>query len=266
LARQYGVPIAAIQLQNGLGEYTLLHVGDVLSIPPHTDWEEASPFWVVYVVKPGETLVGIAQTYGLEVEDLQKANDLSDAGRIQVGQELVLPLDAPAVAIAPTQPPALTNTLPPVAQPTTAPPSETAAPAAPPPADVAAWPHETVRIINEVRAQHGLPPFAYNETLAQVAQGHANDCMQRGWCSHTGSDGSDIKTRIWRTGYTPTGWAECWAWNASPQAAVDMWMDEVPPDDAHRRTLLSTWLTEIGVGVAPAPSWGYFFIANFGRP
>jgi hypothetical protein len=45
-----------------------------------------------------------------------------------------------------------------------------------------------------------------------------------------------------------------------------MWMDEVPPNDAHRRTLLTTWLTEIGLGVAEAP-WGYYyFIANFGRP
>jgi hypothetical protein len=43
-------------------------------------------------------------------------------------------------------------------------------------------------------------------------------------------------------------------------------MDEVPPNDAHRRTLLTTFQTEIGFGVAEAP-WGhYYFIADFGRP
>jgi uncharacterized protein YkwD len=138
-------------------------------------------------------------------------------------------------------------------------------PAAPPPADTAAWPRETVRLINEVRAAHGLPPLVYNEILAQAAQAHANDCAQRGWCSHTGSDGADIKARILRAGYAPRGWAECWAQRQTPQGAVDVWMDEVPPNDPHRRTLLTTWLTEIGMGVAKA-TWGYYFIADFGRP
>jgi len=252
--------MAAIQLHNGMSESTLLHVGEVLSIPPQSDWEDASLFWVVHAVKPGETLVGIADTYGLEVEQLQATNELADAGRIQVGQELILPLDALAIPFtstpAPTTPPLPSATANPTPEP----------PAGPPSPAIAAWPHEMVRIINEVRAQHGLEPLAYNETLAQAAQAHADDCFQRGWCSHTGSDGSDVKTRILRAGYIPTGWAECWAWNQSPQAAVDMWMDEVPPDDPHRSTLLSTWLTEIGVGVVQAPSWGYYFIADFGRP
>jgi uncharacterized protein YkwD len=269
LALAYGVPMAAIQLANGMGESTVLHAGQTLSIPPQADWEEASPFWVVRVVRGGETLAGIAHTYDLEVGTLQAVNGLADAGRIQAGQELVLPLDAPTVALAPAPTPTLTPTpLPPPAvapEPTTAPPAPTSVPAAPPPAEVAAWPRETVRLINEVRAQHELPPLAYNETLALAAQGQANDCAQRGWCSHTGSDGSNIKTRILRAGYEPASWAECWAQRQTPQGAVDIWMDEVPPNDPHRRTLLTTWLTEIGVGVAQT-TWGYYFIADFGRP
>jgi hypothetical protein len=43
-------------------------------------------------------------------------------------------------------------------------------------------------------------------------------------------------------------------------------MDEVPPDDWHRRTLLSTWVTEIGVAVVPTGRGDYYFIADFGRP
>jgi len=187
----------------------------------------------------------------------------------------VLPLDGPAA----TLPPPPTDTPVPAPTPTPAPtvgasdasdppdaPPPTAVPAAPPPADVAAWPRETVRLINQVRAQHGLEPLVYNETLARAAQAHANDCSQRGWCSHTGSDGSNIKTRILRVGYDPASWAECWAQRKTPQGAVDIWMDEVPPNDPHRRTLLTTWLSEIGVGVAEA-GWGYYyFIADFGRP
>ena len=269
MATTYDVPMAAIQLQNEMGDSTVVQVGQVLSIPPRAGWEGASRFWVVHVVKAGETLVGIARTYGLKAADLKAVNGLSDADLIVVGQELILPLDASAVAITPT--PAHTPTSPPTATPalssTVEPPaaSSIAVPAAPPPADIAAWPHETVRIINEVRAAHGLGPLTYNETLAQAAQGQANDCAQRGWCSHTGSDGSNIKTRIIRAGYDPASWAECWAQRKTPQGAVDIWMDEVPPNDPHRRTLLATHLSEIGMGVAQT-SWGYYFIAAFGRP
>jgi len=269
IATEYDVPMAAIQLQNGIGDSTVVQVGQVLSIPPRAGWEGASRFWVVHVVEAGETLVGVAGTYGLEAAELKAVNGLVDADLIVVGQELVVPLDAPAVAQAPPPtdtptPPAIPGSTPvpssPLPAPTSAP-----VPTAPPPADTAAWPRETVRLINQVRAQHGLPPLVYNETLALAAQAHANDCAQRGWCSHTGSNGSDIKTRILRVGYDPASWAECWAQRRTPQGAVDIWMDEVPPNDPHRRTLLTTWLTEIGVGVAQT-SWGYYFIADFGRP
>jgi len=134
-----------------------------------------------------------------------------------------------------------------------------------PPADLSSWPQKIARLINEVRAQHGLPPFTYNPKLEQAAQAHANDCARRGWCSHTGSDGANIKSRILRAGYSAGGWAECWAQTQTPQRAVEVWMDETPPNDPHRRTLLSDWVTEIGIGVSQA-DWGTYIIADFGRP
>ncbi len=271
IATQYDLSMAAIQFENGLGDSTVVQVGQVFSIPPRDHWEGASRFWVLHVVKAGETLVGIAQTYGLKAADIKAANGLSDADLITAGQELVLPLDAPAVPIAPAP-----NNAPapaPAATPTTSPTTQspdtsfvpTAIPADPLPAGMASWPRETAQLINQVRAQHGLAPLVYNETLALAAQAHAEDCAQRGWCNHTGSDGSDIKTRILRAGYDPAGWAECWAQRQTLQDAVNIWMDEVPPDDPHRRTLLTTWLSEIGVGVAET-TWGYYFIADFGLP
>lgn len=264
LALQYGVPMAAIQLSNGLGETTVLRAGQVLVIPLAEEWAGASPFWMVHVVQPGETLGGIARAYDLDVAALQAANRLEEADMLRVGQELVLPLEAFIVAEAP----ATATPVPPAPTTSVSAPTATVAPLSPPqppPADVAAWPQEVVRLINEVRAQNGLPPLAYNGVLAQAAQAHANDCATRGWCSHTGSDGADIKTRILRAGYLPASWAECWAQSLTPQGAVEMWMNETPPNDPHRRTLLTTWQTEIGVGVART-AWGYYFIADFGRP
>ncbi|MCP4544785.1 MAG: LysM peptidoglycan-binding domain-containing protein [Chloroflexi bacterium] len=273
IAMEYDLSMAAIQLENGMGDITVVQVGQVFSIPTRDYWAGASRFWVLHVVKAGETLVGIAQTYGLTAAEIKAANGLSDADLIRTGQELVLPLDAPAVpqAPAPTDTPVPAPTTAPDSSPTPQASNASLAPTSLPvtvtplPAGIASWPYEMVQMINQIRAQHGLAPLTYNETLAQAAQAHANDCSQRGWCNHTGTDGSDVKTRILRAGYDAAGWAECWAQQQTLQDAVNIWMDEVPPDDAHRRTLLTTGLSEVGVGMAKT-GWGYYFIADFGKP
>ena len=277
LALQYGVPMAAIQLQNQLGSETALQAGQVLDIPSGAGWEGASPFWVVYLVQEGATLSGIAVLYGLDLATLRVVNGLAADDLLRAGQSLVLPLEAPAeearvpdptpspVPLVPTSVPASGE--PESLQPTTGAAAALPAPSLQPlPADIAAWPAEVFRLINEARAAHGLPPYVYDDTLARAAQLHGQDCQQRGSCNHTGSDGSNVKARVLRAGYDAAGWAECIVYSSSPQEAVDWWMDEVPPNDAHRRTLLSTWVTEIGIAVVPTAWDYYYFIADFGRP
>ncbi len=135
----------------------------------------------------------------------------------------------------------------------------------PTPSSNSEWAAEVLQIINSVRAEHGLPLYAHDETLEQAAQLHGQDCLQRGKLTHIGSDGSNVQTRILRAGYAAAGWAEITVTASSPQAAVNWWMDETPPNDPHRSTILSTWLTEIGIAVVPAGSTNYF-IADLGRP
>jgi uncharacterized protein YkwD len=133
-----------------------------------------------------------------------------------------------------------------------------------PPPDVADWPGAVFGLINGERARYGLPPLIYSQTLALAAQRHAEDCYQRGLCSHIGSDGSDEKTRVMRVGYPGINVDESWVWARSPQAAVHWWLDEEPPYAPHRRMLLSNTFTEVGVGVAPARQ-GFYFVAVFGH-
>jgi uncharacterized protein YkwD len=121
---------------------------------------------------------------------------------------------------------------------------------------------EVWRHINGERDRQKLYQLAYNEKLALAAQRQADDCSQRGSCSHTGSDGSDEAERVRRVGYQGSV-DESWAWMASPMDAVNWWLDEVPPNDWHRRMLLTEYFTEVGVGVAPAET-GYYFVAVFG--
>lgn len=124
---------------------------------------------------------------------------------------------------------------------------------------------EVWRLINGERDRQNLYQLAYNPQLAAAAQKHAEDCSQRGECSHAGSDGSDEAVRVLREGYAGSV-DESWSWSASPADAVGWWLDEVPPDDWHRRMLLSDYLRELGVGVATAPTGGHFFVAVFGIP
>ena len=44
-----------------------------------------------YVIRPGDTLSGIAQQFDISTSQLQRANKLSSANRIRVGQTLVIP-------------------------------------------------------------------------------------------------------------------------------------------------------------------------------
>jgi uncharacterized protein YkwD len=170
---------------------------------------------------------------------------------------------SPTLPSAPTRTATPSSTITP--EPTAIPATATAE-AEPPSTGDEAWPAEVFRLINQVRAGHGLPPYTYDETLERAAQLHGQDCQQRGGCSHTGSDGSNVETRIRRAGYDAVGWSEVLVYSSSPQAAVDWWMDEIPPDDPHRSTLLSTWVTEIGIAVVPTGRGDYYFIADFGRP
>ena len=288
LAIAFDVPMAAMQLQNDLGIATTIKVGEVLVIPSSAAWEGASPFWVLYAVKEGDALSTIAVAYGLEVAQLQAVNGLSDVDLITVGQLLVLPLYSPAEVVqaehrptATLRPPNTATLLPPTLVSTLAAPlAATLSPAAtatpvpvlppvapPPPADdMAALASAVFTHLNAQRTAHNLPPLAWNGTLARAAQLHAEDCYARGWCGHSGSDGSTMRSRIIRAGYDPVRWSECWARYGSAAGAVAVWMDEVPPNDPHRRTILSTWLTEVGVGVMPGNGQGYYFIADFGTP
>ncbi len=136
----------------------------------------------------------------------------------------------------------------------------------PPPAEIETWPEEVFQLINSARAENGLPPYTYNETLELAAQLHGQDCFQRGECDHTGSDGSNVQTRILRANYNAAGATEVIVHSSSPQMAVDWWMDETPPNDPHRSALLSTWVMEIGVAVVPTGRGDYYFIVDFGRP
>jgi uncharacterized protein YkwD len=116
-----------------------------------------------------------------------------------------------------------------------------------------------VRIIvrtNALRVAHGCPALTESAILMNAAQAHSEDMALHDFVGHQSSDGTGPFERIKAAGYTYRLVAENVAWGfvGMPEAVVDAWFDEVPPDDLHRRNILNCALREIGVG--------YFYLAD----
>ena len=263
--------MAAIQLANDLGDSTDLAAGQTLTIPGGPQWLGESTYWVVHVVRAGETLVGLASAYELEVDEILRVNAIADPSLIRPEQQLVLPLTGLAKANAPpptAMPTAIAvasiQTVPTPAVLETAPPAQ---PTAPPPAlppGTADWSAYILARINQVRAEHGLNTLVIMPELSTAAQAHAEDCAQRGWGSHVGSDGAVLQTRLERAGYYGKNRGENWVQALNAERAFDWWYGEIPPNDPHRRNILSAYYVEVGIGIAEM-EWGYVFITDFGR-
>lgn len=284
IAANYGVSMAAIQLANHMGTSIDLLAGQTLAIPGTTQWLGEHIFWVVHVVKSGETLVGLASTYDLTVDNILRVNAIADRALIHVDQQLVMPV-AQLVALKVPQPTATAASVAVAAAAVNAeatqtsgksePSSEAAPPAAaatpptsiPPlnmPAGPADWSGYILARINQVRTEHGLNPLTLVSELSYAAQAHAEDCARRGWGSHVGSDGAVLKTRLERVGYLGQNRSENWVQARNAERAFDWWYGEIPPNDPHRRNILSPRYTEIGIGIVET-GWGFIFVTDFGR-
>ncbi len=100
--------------------------------------------------------------------------------------------------------------------------------------------------INQMRAQAGLPPLAVNPLLNLAAQNHVNDMIANYNYSHTGSDGSNVRQRVQRTGYAASTWvSENWVSVSDPSMAIQWWMNSY----VHRNNILNTNWHELGIGV-----------------
>lgn len=118
IADEYDVTADEIMALNPDVEPDLLQVGQILLIPPAAmaglvvdDPTPTPEDFIVHIVAPGDTLISIAQEYGVPVSVIRAANDLSpDEETIRVNQSLVIPVGTPVPSPTPTVDPNATPT------------------------------------------------------------------------------------------------------------------------------------------------------------
>jgi uncharacterized protein YkwD len=125
-------------------------------------------------------------------------------------------------------------------------------------------PGRVVELINQQRAQRGLPALAVNPALTNAAKGHADDMARYNYFSHTGRNGSTMVTRIQAAGYTNWRYLSenIAAGYTTPEKVVNAWMNS----SGHRANILSTSGREIGVGKGynAASTYKTYWVADFG--
>jgi uncharacterized protein YkwD len=124
--------------------------------------------------------------------------------------------------------------------------------------------NEIANLINNARAQAGLPALAINAQLAAAAQGHSIDMACHGFLGHNGSDGSSVHERVVAAGYNPSYSEEIIYGSGYPQTAFDWWMR----DQIHRDAILNPNAVEMGVGYAyiANTAHGGYYTVDFGSP
>jgi LysM repeat protein len=124
IAQQFGVSAVSIMETNNLQNPNNVFVGQVLVIPNYappssnatmsagttagsqtgasgeSSVESSSGQVVDHIVQPGETLIGIAQKYGVDANAVAAANNIANRNQLRVGQKLVIPGISPREAAA----------------------------------------------------------------------------------------------------------------------------------------------------------------------
>lgn len=104
IAERFGLATAEVLAANGLGWSSLIFAGQRLALPAGAPAADAAPAPLPvapeiarHVVVEGDTIGGIAATYGLDVASVLSANGLGPSSLIFPGEAIVLPLTDPSV-------------------------------------------------------------------------------------------------------------------------------------------------------------------------
>lgn len=123
------------------------------------------------------------------------------------------------------------------------------------PANVNQMASEVAAGVNASRRANGLAPLKYNPQLGSAAMVHGCDMAVNGFFGHTGSNGSNVQTRVRAENYQNCTVAENLAWGFPDSSQIiGGWMNSA----GHRSNMLHPRVTEMGIGItngAKGPNW-----------
>lgn len=113
-----------------------------------------------------------------------------------------------------------------------------------------------VEIVNDHRESVGCPRLTWNDAVADVAQEHSEDMVERDYFDHTNPDGESPFDRLTSAGIQYYGAAENIAWGyATAEAVLEGWLNS----SGHKANIERCSLTEHGVGLYQS-RWTHLFI------
>ncbi|MCJ7990385.1 SafA/ExsA family spore coat assembly protein [Priestia megaterium] len=119
---------------------------------------------------------------------------------------------------------------------------------------------QVVQLVNQERAKVGLKPLKSNWEVARVARYKSQDMIDKNYFSHTSPTYGSPFDMMKKFGITySTAGENIAAGQATPKEVVNAWMNS----DGHRKNILSSQFTEIGVGYAKGGNYGHYWTQMF---
>lgn len=225
IARNHGIePKALISANPQITNPSVIYVGQIINIPG-TDKS-------TYTVIKGDTMWGISQKYGVDLNELIKNNpQITNPSLIYPGQMINLPVDA-----TPTTP--TTNNL-------------------------KEMESEVIRLVNNERERMGISPLRENSDLSRVARIKSEDFINNNYFTHNSPIYGTPFEMLNNFKIPFTAAAENIAsGQKTPTEVMQTWMNS----PGHRSNILNETFNQIGVGVARDNSgtlyWTQLFIRS----
>jgi len=118
--------------------------------------------------------------------------------------------------------------------------------------------------INGERAKAGLPPLGIDGRLVVLAKERSGDMMTRGYFSHTTPEGRMVFDFLDGRGiYSPYAGENLGRTNGEANQAVQLVVAGFMNSDTHRRNVLNSHYTHLGIGEATGPDGMRYFSLVF---
>ncbi len=106
IAKDHGVTLRSITALNAIGNANRIRVGQVIKIPVASEANAppATPTYLEYKVRSGDSLSDIAKKYGVSQNTLTSLNSIHRANRIKIGQIIKIPVEPGSIPIVPQGP------------------------------------------------------------------------------------------------------------------------------------------------------------------